>query len=174
MFATGDYLYYASEGVCFVADIRTSPLKGMPEDKLYYVLRPCRSESTVYVPVDNDAVFLRKLMTTDEANQFLDAIPNLQTFDEPNAKALKTRYIEAMRMHTPTEWVRVIKTVRKRSEKLASVSKTQKLSETERSYAVDAKRHLFSELSLALDVPYGEVEQFIRRHIEENLESNPA
>lgn len=174
MFAIGDYLYYASEGVCHVADIRTAPLKGMPADRLYYILHPCRSESTVYVPVDNDTVFLRKLMTTDEANRFLDVIPNLQIFEEPNAKALKNRYIEAMRTHTPTDWVRVIKTVRKRSEKLASVSKTQKLSETERSYAIDAKRHLFSELSLALDVPYGEMEQFIRRHIEKNLESNPA
>ena len=71
-----------------------------------------------------------------------------------------------MHTHAPSEWVRVIKTVRKRMERFAGASRNQRISETERSFAEDAKRFLYSELSLALNVPVGEMEQYISRHIE--------
>ena len=93
----------------------------------------------------------------------------MAAFEEPNAKALRLRYTEAMHTHAPTEWVKVIKTVRRRTELLAGASRTQRISETERSFAEDAKRFLYAELSLALNVPLGEMEQYITRHIERQL-----
>ena len=39
MFAKGDYVFYASGGVCRVDDLQYAPLDGMPADRLYYVLR---------------------------------------------------------------------------------------------------------------------------------------
>ena len=51
LFVIDEYVYYASEGVCRVADICLSPLKGMPADRLYYVLHPMRNNGGVlYVP----------------------------------------------------------------------------------------------------------------------------
>ena len=38
LFVIDEYVYYASEGVCRVADICLSPLKGMPADRLYLSL----------------------------------------------------------------------------------------------------------------------------------------
>lgn len=165
MFAINEYVYYASEGVCRVADICFAPLKGMPEDRQYYILHPLRNNGVLYVPTDSDNVFLRRLLTADEAEQLLNEIPDAQVFEEPNAKALRLRYIEAMHTHEPTEWVRVIKTVRRRMEHLAGAARTQRISETERGFAEDAKRFLYSELSLALNVPIAEMEQYITRHI---------
>lgn len=170
MFAIGEYVFYASEGVCRIADICKAPLKGMPPEREYYILHPFRGNGGVlYVPTDSENVFLRRLLTADEAQILLDEIPCTEAFEEPNAKALRLRYTEAMRTHLPTEWVRVIKTVRKRTERLAGAPKSQRISETERGFAEDAKRFLYAELSLALNVPVGEMEQYITRHIERRL-----
>lgn len=170
MFAINEYVYYASEGVCRIADICRAPLKGMPEDRQYYVLHSVHSNGGVlYVPIDSDGVFLRRLLTADEASRLVDEIPKMSVFEEPNAKALRTRYIEAMRMHNPAEWIRVIKTVHCRMERLSKCSRAQRLSETERSFATDAKRFLYTELSLALNVPLGDVEQYIANRIERRL-----
>ena len=116
MFAVGEYVYYASEGVCHVADICCAPLCGMPADRIYYVLHPFRNNGGV--------------------------------------------------LYVPSEWVRVIKTVRERVSRIRGSSRAQRISETERGFAEDAKRYLYAELSLALDVPVGEMEQYIRNRIE--------
>ena len=130
MFAINEYVYYASEGVCRIADICRAPLKGMPEDRQYYVLHSVHSNGGVlYVPTDSDGVFLRRLLTADEADRLVDEIPKMQVFEEPNAKALRLRYIEAMHTHAPEEWIRVIKTVRGRMERLSKGARAQRLSE---------------------------------------------
>lgn len=168
MFQKDDFVYYAAGGVCRVADIQYAPLDNMPADRQYYIL--CSVHDTnglMYVPVDSEAVFLRRLLTREEAQKLVEEIPELCAFEEPNAKALRARYVESMRTHEPREWVRVIKTVTARMRALAETSRTQRLSETERGYAEDAKRFLFAELSLALQIPLAEMEPFIRRHMEQ-------
>ena len=167
MFQIGDYVYYASGGICQVAEICYAPLSGMPKDRLYYVLRSMHEASGVmYVPVYSDTVFLRPLLTKDAAERLLDQFAAIGEIEESNAKLLKGKYIEAMNCHDPTEWVRVIKTVRRRIRNLAEHSKTQRISDTERSYAEDAKRYLYTELSLILEIPVGEMEGYIQRRAE--------
>lgn len=167
MFQKGDYVYYASGGVCHVEDLMYAPLEGMPKDRLYYVMRSLHDSSgVIYLPTDCDAVFLRGLISKEEAEKLLTEIAELPPIDAPDAKTLRERYVAAMRKHDPREWVRVIKTVYLRARRLAQVSRTQRLSETERSYADDAKRFLYSELSLSLNVPAAEMENYISRCVE--------
>lgn len=170
MFQIGDHVYYASGGVCCVANICYAPLDGMPKDRQYYVLHSLHdANSVMYVPVNNEAVFLRTLMSREAAEALLEQIPTIGEIDEPNAKILRGRYVEAMRQHDPVEWVRVIKTVYRRIRRLAEQSKTQRISDTERSFAEDAKRYLYMELSVTLELPPREVEAFVRARVE-----NPA
>ena len=167
MFQIGDHVYYASGGICSVSDICYAPLSGMPKDRQYYVLHSLHHDNSVmYVPVNSETVFLRPLLTKAEAEALLDRIPAISEIDEPNAKILKGKYTEAMRQHDPTEWVRVIKTVYGRIRSLAEHSKTQRISDTERSFAEDAKRYLYMELSLTLNVPVVEMENYIKDHVE--------
>ena len=49
------------------------------------------------------------------------------------------------------------------------IQRTLALRDPERGFAEDAKRYLYTELSLALNVPVGEMEQFISRHIARRL-----
>ncbi len=167
MFQKDDYVYYASGGVCRIVDIRYAPLDGMPADRQYYVMNSVHDPNgVIYVPINSDTVFLRRLLTKAEAEAFLDEIPSISLIEEPNAKLLRGRYAEAMKMHSPTEWVRVIKTVYSRMQALAAVSRSQRISDTERSFAEDAKRYLYAELSQALGVPAREMEAHIRAHVE--------
>ena len=167
MFQVNDYVYYASGGVCKVADICYAPLSGMPQDKQYYVLHSLHDVNGVmYVPVNSETVFLRALLTREEAEKLMRQIPTISAIDEPNAKLLRGKYTEAMRRHDPTEWVRVIKTVYGRIQHLAEHSKTQRISDTERAFAEDAKRYLYTELSLILDVPVRDMELYIKDYVE--------
>lgn len=165
MFVKDEYVFHESSGVCRVADIQRAPLDNMPADRHYYILHPVHdANSVLYVPVDSDRIFLRRLLNREEADALLDQIAGVATIEEPNAKLLRARYVEAMSTHMPLEWVRVIKTVYRRATELGA--RSQRLSETERSMGESAKRHLHTELALALGLSESEMEQYITDHIQ--------
>ena len=164
MFQKDEFVFYGSGGVCQISDIQVSPLDGMPADRSYYVLRSLHDRNGVmYVPVDSEAVFLRHLMDEREAEALIEQIPTVEVFNEPSAKLLRTKYVDAMRTHAPVEWVRVIKTVYSRTT--GEERRVQRLSETERSFAENAKRFLYTELSIALGMGVGEVERYIAERL---------
>lgn len=149
MFQKDTYVFYASGGVCLISDILVAPLEGMPADRTYYVLRSVHDPNGVmYVPTDNDKVFLRPLMTVEEANTLLSQIGTVAPLCAWDAKQLRAAYSETMGLHEPLAWVCVIKTVRQRMT--AEGGRGRRLSETERSFAEHARRFLASELSIAL------------------------
>ena len=157
MFQINDYVFYESGGICKIADIQTAPLDNMPADRQYYVLQSVHDSNGVsYVPTDSDCVFLRLLMTRQEAEELLERIPYITVIDESNPKLLRTKYLDAMRAYDPVEWVRVIKTVYLRSTE--RTSRAMRISETERTLADTAKRYLQTELALALGESEAEME----------------
>ena len=165
MFRTNDYVFYASGGVCRVSDIQTAPLDNMPKDRQYYVLTSLHDTNGVmYIPVDSDQVFLRRLLNRAEAEELIKKIPSVETIEEPNVKLLRAKYTEAMRTYRPEEWVRVIKTVSMRAELLAA--RNQRLSDSERAFSEDAKRHLCTELSIAMEMKKEDMECYINEHIQ--------
>ncbi len=160
MFSTNDYVFYGSGGVCKIVDVQIAPLSGMPKDRQYYILHSVHDQNSVmYIPVDCEGVFLRRLMTHDEAETLVKQIPSIDTIRETNAKLLRDKYNELMKKHSPEEWVRVIKTVYHRMNEPRQTPR--RISETERSYVDAAKKYLYTELSLVLDIPFTNVEQYI-------------
>ncbi len=165
MFACDEYVFHESGGVCRIDDVCLAPLEHMASDRLYYVMKPIHEpNSVIYIPVDSTQIFLRRLMTKEQAEELLDRIPFVRTIDEDNAKLLRAKYIELMKLHDPVEWVRVIKTVYVRADQ--QNDRGRRLSDTERSFAENAKRHLHTELSLALDIPFEKMEDYIAEHVQ--------
>ena len=164
MFQKNDYVFYESEGICRVNDILRSPLDGMPEDKDYYLLRPIYSKNAIlYVPVDSDKIYMRPILDRKEAEELVNEIPAVEEIREEDAKKLRATYAELFQSHLPRNWVRIIKTVRIRFQ--TALSKGQRISDTERNVAENAKRFLHSELALALELDENEVEDYIRARI---------
>ena len=66
MFNKGEYVIYGNVGVCEIMDISTLDIHGAPKDKLYYILKPLnQSKSTVFTPIDNKKVVIRKIISKE-------------------------------------------------------------------------------------------------------------
>ena len=104
MFQRDDYVFYESGGICKIVDIQVSPLDSMPQGQTYYVLQSVHENNGVmYIPVNSDKIFLRRLLTRREADLLLDEIESIDAINEPNVKLLRNKYIEAMHTHLPKD-----------------------------------------------------------------------
>lgn len=165
LFSINEYVFYGSGGICKIVDVQKAPLAGMPDDCQYYVLHSVTDRSSVmYVPVESDRVFLRPLMTPEEAEELINEISAICPIDESNAKLLRERYNECMHCHTPNEWIRVIKTVFLRANAIKGTSR--RLSDTERGFYDSAKKYLCTELSVCLNMSVEQAEKYIRQYID--------
>lgn len=70
MFKKKSYIFSETQGVCLVEDIvKLSAQKG-GESVEYYLLRSLTdSKKTAYIPVEHHQVFLRELLTEEEARK---------------------------------------------------------------------------------------------------------
>ena len=73
MYNIDDLIMYGTTGVCKVSDIRKSDFAGGDEDRLYYVLEPLYQSGVIYAPVDNQKVFMRAVISEDEAKDLIDS-----------------------------------------------------------------------------------------------------
>ena len=155
-FQKDDYVFYESGGICKVLDVQFAPLEGMPADREYYIMRSIHDKSgMIYVPKDNQNIFIRPLLNVERAEALLESLSQIVPIVEKNGKLLRAKYLEAMQKHEPCEWVRIIKTAYTRKNEFPD--RTQRLSEGERDLVARAKNFLYTELSLALGIPEKEM-----------------
>ena len=75
MYELGDYIIYGNHGVCRVEEIGGLNISGIDKSIECYTLQPVFSKaSTLYTPVDNDKVAMRKVISNEEAVELLDQI----------------------------------------------------------------------------------------------------
>lgn len=71
MFSKNEYVVYGSTGVCKIIDIVTKKI-GNTKERLYYLLKPeYETNSIIYVPIDNNSVVMRKIITKDEIYELI-------------------------------------------------------------------------------------------------------
>ncbi len=56
----------------------TRKFEGLSEAHPYYVLEPVYQGGILYVPADNPKIFLREVISEQEANALIDAIPEMK------------------------------------------------------------------------------------------------
>lgn len=155
-FQKDDYVFYESGGICKILDVQFAPLEGMPAEREYYIMQSVHDKSgMIYVPKDNPNIFIRPLLNTKGAEALFATLSQIMPIVEENGKLLRVKYLEAMQKNDPTEWVRVIKTAYARKNEFPD--RSQRLSEGERNLVARAKNFLYTELSLALNVPEKEL-----------------
>ena len=78
MFQKGEFIIYASRGVCEIIDISTINISGMNREKLYYFLRPVNDrDAKIFIPVESDKNRMRSILTEEEAQALIDSIPQI-------------------------------------------------------------------------------------------------
>ena len=165
MFKIGEHIVYGTNGVCRVTDVCPSPFD-KNDTRTYYTLKPINgpAEAVIYTPVDNDRVPMRSLMSAEEVRGLLLRIPTIPDLPIPTEKARRDAYRAAMIAGSPDSYVSLIKTVWGRRTELSASGR--RLPEFEMEYDGVARKHLYTELSVVLGLPFEEMEDYIIRHVE--------
>lgn len=165
MFEKGAYVVCGSKGVCLVEDITTLNISGVDKERLYYILKPVyMAASTVYVPVDAAKESIRPVLSKEEAQALIRVIPQIPLITITNDKLLEQEYRGCMKTNDCTEWIRIIKTIYLRKQKRLAAGR--KVTAVDAKYFRLAEDNLYGELAVSLQMPRGEIEDYITREIE--------
>jgi CarD family transcriptional regulator len=134
-------------------------------EHLYYVLEPVYQGGVLYVPADNPKIFLRPVITADEANRLIDEIPQLrgEAFHSRSAQELSAHYEQALQTHRCEDLVELTKSIYKKKTDLARHNK--KFGRVDEHFMRRAEDSLYGELAIALDIPRDHVQEYIANRI---------
>lgn len=160
MFKKDQLIMCGGHGVCRVVNITGNPIDKLDKVRKYYVLEPIFEKgSTVYTPVDNDKVIMRRIMSKKEAEDLVERITTIDTVWIQEEKGREQMYKEAIRTYDCHSLVQIIKTLYLRKQNRLKEGK--KVLSSDEHYLRKAEELLYSEMSLALSIPKEEVEAYI-------------
>ena len=164
MFKKDELIMCCGHGVCRVVNVTGNPIDRLDKVRKYYVLEPVFEKgSTVYTPVDNDKVIMRKIMNKQEAEELVGRITSIETVWIQEEKSREQMYKEAIRTYDCHSLVQIIKTLHLRKQ--SRLQEGKKVLSSDEQYLRKAEELLYSEMSLALSIPKEEVETYIKEAV---------
>jgi CarD family transcriptional regulator len=165
MFSVGEKIIYGGEGVCTIDKIDCMNISGISKDKKYYYLTPLYRGGTIYAPVDTP-VFMRSLITKDEALDLIYQIPNIEadTFTSLNIRLMSEHYQSIIKSYKCQDLIKVMKAIYKKQQ--IALKKDKKLGSVDERFLQKAENMLFGELAVALSIERNEVDSFIRNKLD--------
>lgn len=164
MYKIGDYVVKPSSGVCRVDNIMHLDMSGVDRNRLYYLLVPVNDENgKIYYPVDSSAQQIRKVMTSQEAYELIERIPDIQEISISNDKLREQKYREVVKSIEPEALLSIIKTTYLRKKN--RLEKGKKNTVADENYLNLAEKMLFSELCLVLGKEKDEVHNLIAESV---------
>ncbi len=165
MFQPGELIVYGNTGVCRVEEI-TQPVRTGPDcGRQYYLLKPLYQDGIIYTPVDNDKVPMRPILSHEEAEALIDLIPSLQTenFCDATLQALSQHYQSVMRSYDRRALLVLIMSIYAKRQQ--AQAHKRRLGAVDERFMKQAERLLYSELSIALGIPFEEVQPYIAQRV---------
>lgn len=164
MFKTGEYVVKPNTGICTIEKIVKMDLAGTGE-KEYYLLHPVSDARTVlYVTIDADRSRLRKVMSKEEAYDFIRSIGEIEAAWIENDKQREQSYKAALMSNEPADIVSMIKNMYFRTRDRLAQGK--KITATDERYFHQAESILYSELGIAIGEPADKIKKIITETIE--------
>ena len=155
MYKVGEKIIYGENGVCTVESVGPIDMGGSDKNRVYYTLSPLIGTGTFYAPVDTK-VFMRAIMTKKEAESFVKGIKDIEpaVCYDVRFTHVDAFYKELFKQHTCEALVALLKGIYmqekpNRSNRIDAVTKR-------------AKEILNGELSVALSMPYDEMDEYIK------------
>ena len=149
MYQVGEYVMYRNVGVCIVEAIGKLGFSAEKE-KEYYTLRPLytSNHSRFYVPVYSD-VFIRNVITEQEAQRYLNELEYMQTKPYCAAKPAKlAAYYDSLYIkHSLADHLRLFKELCQKEKKIREQGK--KFGQLESNYKNQIEKLLADEFSCA-------------------------
>ena len=167
MYKTGDMVVYGGVGVCCVESVGKPehPLPGADPERLNYTLRPLNESGVVYTPVDA-RVFMRPVMSRQQAAELIDSLPQVTALDgiAGDYRQLAGQYRAALQTHQIGTLLRLLKTLHQRQEHCLAQGKLP--GKVDRQFQQTAEKFLYEELSCALDIPTDAVHDYIQQRLD--------
>lgn len=172
MYKVGDLIIYGNTGVCKVSDITTLDFGGAKKKELYYVLSPLYDSSTIYIPTNNTKVFMRPIITKEEANELIDMIPtfNVDTNQDLSTNQLIEHYKKKIKTHDCEDLIKLCMTTYAKQKD--AEEQNRKLGAIDTKFMKQAEKLLFGELAAALGIDIDKVPDYIQERIDIQ-EDNP-
>lgn len=156
MFEVGEVVVYKKD-VCRIKEIKEK------DDVKYYVLTPIDDNSlTITVSLDNIA--LRSVITREEAEQIILAIPSIDII-ESNDKMIESEYKKLLYSGQHLDLIKVIKTTYLRNDLRRKNGK--KIADKDRDYFEKAEKYFYNEMAVALGMSYLECREYIIKKVSE-------
>ncbi|WP_455582035.1 CarD family transcriptional regulator [Dysosmobacter sp.] len=166
MFQKGDLVVYGTTGVCRVEAIARPNAAGPDRDKQYYLLKPLQQDGVIYTPVDGQKVPMRPVISGEEAEALIDLIPTMEAeaYHGPTLQALAQHYQCAVRSHECRDLIELMMSIYAKRRQVES--QNRRLGMVDERFMKQAERLLYGEFSVALDLPYDEVQPYIARRVD--------
>ena len=111
---------------------------------------------------------MRAVMNRQEADQFILSIPQIAVFEEqPGFKEKDAAYRNARETHSCVDLTRILKSVYEKNLQLRESGR--KMGRNDQQYKKQAEALLYGELSIALQIPLEDVEDYICRKLDAML-----
>ncbi|EGB90917.1 CarD family transcriptional regulator [Clostridium sp. D5] len=152
----GEVVVYKCKGMYKVEDVGTLNFGFVDRRKKYYTLQSMEdSRERAYVPTE-DKENIRKPVSRDEAIELIHELDEIEVLWIQNEKLREREYKDCISGYSPKDWVRVLKTLHKRTISRGSITSMDK------KYQQMIEHALYSELGYALGIPQNKVEHFIQ------------
>ncbi|MGN0025374.1 MAG: CarD family transcriptional regulator [Clostridium sp.] len=162
MFKVNDYVVYGLNGVCMVEDIEKMMLKNKEQE--YYILYPINNKKmTIKIPVDNKTMSIRELMSKNEVMNLIEFISKKEIIQIDDYRKKNQEYKTIIRSGNVIEIIKVINSINLEKDEKASLGK--KINKTEDDILISAKKQLYQEMSIVLDININEIEDYIIKNI---------
>lgn len=163
MFKKGEFIMYSVHGGCVVEEVTEKVVDKI--SRIYYILKPLGDlNSTIMIPVDNDKVKMRAVISKEEAESILDSIDSLEYNWISDRKLRNEDLRQVIKIGDPVELTKIVKTLVLKSKECKEEGR--KFIATDTRALADAEKLLFSEFSISLGVDVEDVEKILLEKID--------
>jgi len=167
LFGINEIVVYGSTGVCRIEAIGTPEFHGVDKSQSYYTLKPVFGDGVIYCPVENTRVFIRPVISREQAEQLIDAIPSMhaQAYHNRSTQLLTEHYSEVINTHDCAGLIEMIMSIYHKKQALAG--QKRRLGQVDERFMKRAQNLLYGEMAVALGIDKDEVEQYIASRMEQ-------
>ena len=165
MYQAGELVLYGSTGVCRIEEVREQDFPSTGEKRLYYILRPLYEDCVISAPVDSDKVFIRPIITRDEAERIILNMPKVEVkiYQSRVPKELTEQYEAILKHYDCGALVALTKSIY--MKKLSLQEQKRKFGTVDERFLKRAENLLFGELAAALEIPRDQVQGYIESRL---------
>ena len=172
MYHIGDLILYGNTGVCRVTDITKRNMPGEKKKRPYYVLEALYQNCTIFVPVDSRKVFMRPIISKDEAEHLIDKIPSIraETCDERVLNEPTDHYKALLSTHDCLDLMELSMSIY--TKKTLLEQQKRKFGVLDERYMKISEELLFGEFAAALNIPKDKVLEYIAARLNRKRRDN--